>query len=206
MPVPWLQLIDAALGIANLARGRKAVGATAAEDPQQHQLETASRIPGGLEARMAGVVVAALKEAFDRDTRRLELEREQLAAERERAERALRLELLRQAADREIGRLRMLAGVAVAGLIGTLLLAMVPGGIMRGGMGARIALGGGWLLLGVALAAAFSAQAQVARALESLAVGDGGTRSPSLASPGGTAALWLIVGGLMSVATAVLIG
>ena len=38
--------------------------------------------PAGLEARLAGVVVAALKEAFDRDTRRLELEREQLDAER----------------------------------------------------------------------------------------------------------------------------
>ena len=75
---------------------------------------------GGLEARLAGVVVAALKEAFDRDTRRLELEREQLEAERERAERALRLELQRQAGDREIGRLRLLAGVAVASWLGTL--------------------------------------------------------------------------------------
>ena len=84
------------------------------------------RAPGGLEARLAGVVVAALKEAFDRDTRRLELEREQLDAERERAERALRLELQRQAADREIGRLRLLAGVAVAGWLGTLLLAIWP--------------------------------------------------------------------------------
>lgn len=203
MPVPWLQLIDAALGLANFARGRKAVGA--GEDPQQQQLETASRAPGGLEARMAGVVVAALKEAFDRDTRRLELEREQLAAERQRAERALRLELQRQSADREIGRLRMLAGVAVAGLIGTLLLAMVPGGIMRGGTGARVALGSGWLLLGVALAAAFSAQAQVARALESLAADDGGISSPSVVSPGGTAALWLIVGGLALVGMAVLL-
>jgi hypothetical protein len=204
MPVPWLQLIDAALGLANFARGRKALGS--ADDPQQQQLETVSRTPGGLEARMAGVVVAALKEAFDRDTRRLELEREQLAAERQRAERALRLELQRQSADREIGRLRMLAGVAVAGLIGTLLLAMVPGGIMRGGMGARVALGSGWLLLGVALAAAFSAQAQVARALESLAADDRGIQGPSVVSPGGTAALWLIFGGLTLAGIAVLIG
>ncbi len=203
MPVPWLQLIDAALGLANFARGRKAVGP--ADDTQQQQLETASRVPGGLEARLAGVVVAALKEAFDRDTRRLELEREQLAAERLRAERALRLELQRQSADREIGRLRMLAGVAVAGLIGTLLLAMVPGGILRGATAARVALGGGWLLLGVALAAAFSAQAQVARALES-AADDNGLRSPSAVSPGGTAALWLIVAGLTLVGVAVLIG
>jgi hypothetical protein len=203
MPIPWLQLIDAALGVANFARGRKAAGG---EEPPPQQLETASRVPGGLEARMAGVVVAALKEAFDRDTRRLELEREQLAAERHRAERALRLELQRQSADREIGRLRMLAGVAVAGLVGTLLLAMIPGGVMRGGIGARVALGSGWLLLGVALAAAFSAQAQVARALESMAVDDAATRNASVVSPGGTAALWSIVAGLTLVAIAVLMG
>src|SRR5437899_7869057 len=103
MPVPWLQLIDAALGVANFARGRKT--AALAEAPH-HQLDTTGRVPAGIEARLAGVVVAALKEAFDRDTRRLELEREQAAAERARAERVLRLELHRQAGDREIGRLR----------------------------------------------------------------------------------------------------
>src|SRR6476646_10287602 len=105
MPLPWLQLIDAALGIANFARGRKAA---APPDEGLQQLDAGARAPGGLEARMAGVVVAALKEAFDRDSRRLELEREQLAAERQRAERALKLELLRQAGDREVGRLRLL--------------------------------------------------------------------------------------------------
>ena len=36
---------------------------------------------------MAGVLVAALKEAFDRDSARLELERIQIEAERRRAER-----------------------------------------------------------------------------------------------------------------------
>ena len=113
MPLPWLQLIDAGLGVANFARGRKAPSAPTATN---EQLEAAGRAPGGLEARLAGVVVAALKEAFERDTRRLDLEREQLEAERERAERALRLELQRQAGDREIGRLRLLAGVAGAAL------------------------------------------------------------------------------------------
>jgi hypothetical protein len=206
MPIPWLQLIDAALGVANFARGRKAAGATD-DQQQQQQLESAARVPGGLEARMAGVVVAALKEAFDRDSRRLDLEREQLAAERQRAERALRLELQRQAADREIGRLRMLAGVAVAGWIGTLLLAMLPGGVMRGGIGARVSLGVGWLLLGAALAAAFSAQAQVARALESLAGDDNPPRTTGIApGPAGAAALWLIVAGLALVGLAVLMG
>src|SRR3954471_23182399 len=122
MPVPWLQLIDAALGIANFARGRKEAHPAAAPEEGMQSIDAGARTPGGLEARMAGVVVAALKEAFDRDSRRLELEREQLAAERQRAERALKLELQRQAGDREIGRLRLLAGVSGLGWIATLFL------------------------------------------------------------------------------------
>src|SRR6185369_6920560 len=156
MPVPWLQLVDAALGIANFARGRKAP-----EPPTEagQQIDAAARAPAGLEARLAGVVVAALKEAFDRDSRRLELEREQLVAERQRAERLLRLELHRQAGDREIGRLRLLAGVAGTAWIGSLLLlSRVTGG----GMGARVTLGFGWLLLLGAIAASFTAQSRVA--------------------------------------------
>src|SRR5215471_1910164 len=100
MAVPWLRLIDAGIGLVNFARGRKA-----AIDPLtgEQRLEPRPRVFGGLETRLAGVVVAALREAFDRDARRLDLEREQLDAERQRAERALKLELLRQAAEREIG-------------------------------------------------------------------------------------------------------
>src|ERR671925_499033 len=61
---------------------------------------------GQLEARLAGVVVAALKEAFDRDRARMDLERAQMEAERQRAEEALRAELRRHAADRVLGQLR----------------------------------------------------------------------------------------------------
>src|SRR5580765_812488 len=105
MPVPWLGLIDAALGVVNFARSRKALSAPA------EALQSRPGVFGAIESRFAGVVVAALKEAFDRDARRLELEREYMEAERLRAERALKLELLRQAADREVGRLRLIAGV-----------------------------------------------------------------------------------------------
>jgi len=201
MPLPWLQIIDAVVGVTNFARSRRA---GVAPDAQQ-QMEAAARTPGGLEARMAGVVVAALKEAFDRDTRRLELERDQLAAERERAERALRLELQRQAADREIGRLRLLAGVAIAGWLVTMLLAIWPGSRMVATIAARVALGGGWLLLGAALAASFSAQARVAAVLDSLAAGGGDSRGVAMSGPAGAAALWLIVGGLTLVGLAALV-
>ena len=204
MPLPWLQIIDAVVGVSNFARSRRA-GVATDEQQQQQQMETAARAPGGLEARMAGVVVAALKEAFDRDTRRLELERDQLAAERERAERALRLELQRQAADREIGRLRLLAGVAIAGWLITLLLAIWPGSRMVATLAARVALGGGWLLLGAALAASFSAQARVAAVLDSLSGGSGDNRVVAMSGSAGAAALWLIVGGLTLVGLAALI-
>jgi hypothetical protein len=204
MPVPWLQIIDAVVGVTNFARGRRA-GVATDQLEQQQQMEAAARTPGGLEARMAGVVVAALKEAFDRDTRRLELERDQLAAERERAERALRLELQRQAADREIGRLRMLAGVAIAGWLVTLLLAIWPGSRMVATITARVALGGGWLLLGAALAASFSAQARVAAVLDALSAGGGDSRGVAMSGPAGAAALWLIVAGLTLVGLAALI-
>src|SRR5687768_6980249 len=66
-----------------------------------------------IEARLTNVVMAALKEAFDRDHARLELERAQLDEQRRRAEEAMRLELRRQAADRELTRLRMLAAMAL---------------------------------------------------------------------------------------------
>jgi hypothetical protein len=204
MPLPWLQIIDAVIGVTSFARSRRA-GAVTDEQQQQQQLEAAARTPGGLEARMAGVVVAALKEAFDRDTRRLELERDQLAAERERADRALRLELRRQAADREIGRLRLLAGVAVAGWLVTLVLAIWPGSRMVATVGARVALGGGWLLLGAALAASFSAQARVAAALSSGSGSQSAADDAVTSGPVGAAALWLIVCGLTVVGVAALV-
>src|SRR5579862_5357282 len=69
----------------------------------RHLLHSAEPSP---EARLTGVVVAALKEAFDRDHARLELEQAQMAEDRRRQEEALRLELRRQAADRELSRLR----------------------------------------------------------------------------------------------------
>jgi hypothetical protein len=195
MPVPWLQLIDAALGVANFARGRKS---QAQDDPQQ-QLQAAAQTPGGLEARLASVVVAALKEAFDRDARRLELEREQLAAERLRAERAMRLELRRQAADHEIGRLRLLAGVAFTSWLATLAFSAR---LIGGGLGARVALGLGWLCLLGSIAASFVAQSRAAAAVEALATAD--DSRPSEPGAAGAFALGLMLAGLVAIGVAAL--
>jgi len=105
----------------------------------------ASGLAGQVEARLTGVVVAALKEAFDRDHARLELERAHIEEERRRAEEALRLELRRQAIDREVGRLRLLAGAAVVGWISS--IAMFAMRAASTSTGARALIAAGWLLL-----------------------------------------------------------
>jgi hypothetical protein len=200
MPMPWLQILDAVIGLTDLARSRKIRKLSQeSTEPGPAPLELSGRpgAIGGLETRLAGVVVAALKEAFDRDTRRLDLEREQMAAERLRAERALRLELRRQVADREIARVRLLGGAALACLLGTLFFA---GRVIAGHAAARMALGVGWALLLGALAASFAAQSSVASRLN---------RSDDTdidAGIAGALAPWLIVIGLGVIGVAALIG
>jgi hypothetical protein len=196
MAVPWLRVFDIVLGITNIAPKK-----SSPHVPTGEQNPLPSSGPLHLETRLFGLVISALKEAFNRDNQRLELEREQMEAERQRAERALRLELLRQAGDREIGRLRLLAGVAVSTWLGTLFFATR---LASGTAGARAALGSGWLLLLGALAAAFTAQSRVASALgridDHTSARDGVT-----AGVGGAVALWLIVAGLGVIALAVLL-
>ena len=201
MPLPWLQILDAVIGVTDIVRSRKIRSMANEREQQQQLLETGGRAPaGGLEARLAGVVVAALKEAFDRDARRIEFEREQAAAERERAERVLRLELQRQAGDREIGRLRLIAAAAVAIWIATLfLVSRVPAG------GARLALGAGWFLLGAAVAASFSGQSRITGDLDALARDVGVPSAHSISSGvAGQLAVWLVLAGLALLGIAVL--
>lgn len=153
-----------------------------------------------MENRLAGVVVSALKEAFDRDHQRLELERQRIEEERERAERLLRLEWLRQAGEREIARLRVLAAVAVAGWLGTLFLVSR---VTASGTSGRVMLGIAWLFLLTALAAAFSAQSRVAEELGHM--DDRSTPAQITRSVAGSASPWLIVAGLATVAISLLL-
>jgi hypothetical protein len=109
---------------------------------------------GSIEARLAGVVVAALKEAFDRDSARMEMERSQIEAERRRAEALLRAELRRQAADRMLSQLRLVAVIAVVTwALSAALGVWMPG--MREGV-PRVLLGAGWVFALGALASAFA--------------------------------------------------
>ena len=101
------------------------------------------------------MLVAALKEAFDRDSARMEMERSQMDAERRRAEELLRAELRRQAADRMLAQLRLVAVMAV----GTWALSAVLGVLMPGMREGfpRILLGAGWVFALAALGSAFAA-------------------------------------------------
>jgi hypothetical protein len=200
MAVPWLRVLDTVIGVADIAR--TSAGGRGKGEPAKNRedLELTARTGGGLEARLAGVVVAALKEAFDRDTRRLDLERQQIEAQRDRAERALQLELRRQAGDREIGRLRLLAGAAGTAWIGTMLMSAR----LAGGLGARVTLGVGWAFLLGAIAVSFTAQSRVAQALDAIAGGDDSRRGVR-SGAAGAFALWLMICGLLLAGLAALI-
>lgn len=158
--------------------------------------QTAQGIAGQVEARLTNVVVAALKEAFNRDHARLELERAQLEEQRRRAEEALRLELRRQMLDRELARLRLLGGGAMLGWIAAILLAVLRVGAMS--TPGRLALAAGWLLLLGGLGAAFTAQGR----LGALAVARDG---PVDAGPPAVASLWLLMAGLALTAISLLL-
>ncbi|HZT77185.1 MAG TPA: hypothetical protein VFA27_11040 [Vicinamibacterales bacterium] len=188
MPLPWLRILDAVIGVTDLARSRKIRSAAASEEAAA---DTPARLPTGIETRLAGVVVAALKEAFDRDTRRLELEREQLEGERRRAERALQLEVLRQAADREIGRLRAMAATAIVTLLGSMFVA-----IRAAATAPKVTIGIGWLFLLGAILASFNGQSSVS---------DSVARERTPTTDAGVVALWLTVVGLALVALSVLL-
>jgi hypothetical protein len=199
MALPWFQILDAVIGLTDVARKVTRRSLTAGDETSQ--LAVAERGQGSLEARLAGVVVAALKEAFDRDHERQQMEREQMESERVRTERLLRLELTRQVGDREIGRLRLLAALAVATWLGTLVFST---SLIGGAVPGRIALGAGWLLLLAALATSLIGQSQVADMMGRLESPLSDQIPPSSGKTGSTAT-WLIVAGMAVIGVAVLL-
>ena len=183
----WMKVLDTVTGLVQLGAGMRRGGDIAA----------AERAPGALETRLAGVVVAALKEAFDRDKARMDLERETIEAERARAERALQAELRRQAAEHALVQLRLVAMFAGIGLlVSGVLTAWVAG--MRGGT-AVVVLSVGWALALASLGCVFAAWQQVttwASASEP---------PPAGASGAATIAPWLLLASLACVAASVLL-
>lgn len=186
--------VDAVIAFRDAAKRFKSPAAAPPPDATLAQPAAAQGLTGQIEARLTNVVVAALKEAFDRDHARLELEREQLEEDRRRAEATLRLELWRQAGDREIARLRLLAGTAMIGWIAS--IAIVAGGLVGGSGPSRVALALAWLLLLGALGTAFLAQGRVNAAPPD---------DNRVAGAIGTASLWLLLAGLAAAAISLLL-
>jgi hypothetical protein len=176
--------VDALMAVRDAAK--EITGKADAQDSSVPQAPSSG--PGGqIETRLTNVLVAALKEAFDRDHARLELERAQMQEERRRAEETARVELRRQALDREIGRLRLLGGTALVGWIVSVMLLVRRAGNVTGA--SQITLGVGCLLLLGSIGAAFSAQG---RLNSYVAEPD----YSSAAERAGAGALWLLLGGL----------
>jgi hypothetical protein len=200
MAVPWLRIIDAALGIHDFVRVRRARGADAAIESRQLARSPALQ---GIESRLASVVVAALKETFDRDSTRLELERQQLEMQRARAERALRLELIRQAADREIARVRFMTGLSTATFVATLIFAARVAGPSATAWIARTTVGLAIVSLLVAIGGSLADQSRLARVLDRVAVDPDVIEQVELPERNALAA-WCLLAGLALVAIAVL--
>lgn len=188
MAVPWLKVIDTVAGFMQPAPPPRG---------EAGDVQRGASPAGALEARLAGVVVAALKEAFDRDKVRMDLERETLEAERARAERALQAELRRQAADRALGQLRTI--VVFAGLVllvSAVLAAWVAG--MRSGA-AAVLLTLGWAAAVGALGCVFAAWQQVTIWASAADPPPAGSSSLARIAP------WLLLGALVSVAASLLL-
>ena len=196
MAVPWLRAIGLAIRLVDLARRRKI-----ARPGEDEELARRSLTFDASDTGIAGVVDAAVQQALRRDARRMELERQRLDTERRHAERAAKMEAIRQAGDRELGRLRLLTAVAVASWIGTLLAAAR---LAAGAVGARVAMGGAWMLLLAAIALSFAAQARVNDLLARL--DEGGSFSPTrLRSVLGLIATAFLVAGLAMAGLAILV-
>jgi hypothetical protein len=163
---------------------------------------TMGGLGGQLEARLTGVVVSALKEAFDREAARTDLEREAIDDQRRRAEESLRLELVRQSGDHALSRLRTIGAAALLVWVVSVVFAMrFPEGLA--GVG-RIALGLGWLSLLGAVGVSFVAHSQVSRWVARAQATKAG---PDDIPEGGVvaAAPWLVVAGLAFVAISLLV-
>ena len=192
----WMRVIDTVGGLAQLtAKFRR---------PSDHDVigPVSSGGPlGAIEARLAGVLVAALKEAFDRDSTRLDLERSQMEGERQRAEEALRAELRRQAGERALGQLRLIAVMAIcAWALSAALSVWLPG--MRAGL-PRGLLGFGWLLALGALGTAFVGWQHISAWAAEARPGGNRVTAP-LHVPAAAAAPWLLIAALALTAASLL--
>jgi hypothetical protein len=157
----WLKAVETIGDIVDVGnRVRRATAAPRPAEEGRSEQQGLTSALGQIETRLTNVLVAALKEAFERDRMRLDLEREQVEADRRRAEEALRLEAERQAEERASSD-RRLATMAALGLwiTSAVIAAWLPG--MRHPL-ARVPLGLGWAALLCAIALSFTTRRSIA--------------------------------------------
>lgn len=189
----WMRVLDTVSGLAQMSgKLRSRIGGLSVP-------EAPNGSPGMLETRLAGVVVAALKEAFDRDRARMDLERTQVESERRRAEEALAAELRRQAADRALSQLRLIVVMAIAAwMLSAALAAWLPG--MRAGL-PRGLLGAGWFLAFATLGCGFAGWQEISRWGVDGASHSGGPRSVAA-----SATPWTLLAALGAIGASLLTG
>ena len=147
---PWLRALNAVGTVAQATRAfrgmrESAKSADAAAAPDASDLERG----------LANVVVAALKEAFDRDRARFEVEREESGTRSgPRPSRPWRADRLRQAGAQTLIQIRLLAVLGVVVWVASVIAAGFSSPLT---LGAKWLLGGGWLALSGAMASAFIA-------------------------------------------------
>jgi len=146
--VTWLRALNAVGTVAEATRLFRRQGQSNDQTP------AVSESAGGLETRLANVVVAALREAFDRDRARFDLERNLHEAEAARRVEALRFEWLRQTATQALTQTRYLAALSVAVWVTSAIAAVWLSPL---GTAAKSLLGIGWANLSVAIAVTFMA-------------------------------------------------
>jgi hypothetical protein len=184
--VDFGKLFNAFDGIVTLVDSIK--GPSKQERSREGELTETPRVglAGQFEAGLTNVVLAALKEAFDRDHARLEMERAHLEEQRLRAEASMRMEMRRQAADREAGRLKLLAVTALIGWIVSMVLLVPRIGHIT--VVSQLAVAVGCLLLLAALGCAFAAHGRIS--------GPATNDSQTPESNAGAATMWLLLAGL----------
>jgi hypothetical protein len=190
------RIAQAVIGVAEASRSTLGPTSPRPEAPDV----PAAGVFGALETRLTGVLVSALKEAFDRDAARLDVERAALEDQRRRAEEALRLELVRQASDRALQRLRAIGAIALVVWIVSVGAAMAA----HGGLGTagRVLLGVGWASLVATLAACLAAHSEVTRWV----AGPRTARDAEVPNEGAwRAAPWLLLLGLVLVGSSLLV-
>lgn len=204
--VTWLRALNAVGTVAEATRFFSGSGQASDQTPAP------SEGPGGsLETRLANVVVAALREAFDRDRARFDMERELHSAAEARRAQELRFEWLRHLATQAMTQTRHLAMLSVVVWIASVIAA---GWLAPVGTTVKLLLGVGWGGLSAAMTAAFMTHQRLAGWLALGALG--GAASSETTSTPATGELpefraqtllpWLFLCGFLMTAAGVVVG